>query len=386
MECGLLQAREGRGFLFEHPHTASSWEHDSVVVLARTAGFVKSTFDVCVWVGFTSEPLPHGKKNSVLGNVPQVHRRLDKQRCTCECTVPWKGTMQKHRRIEGAEHRSAAIRERQSCHGEEGSFLQNPAKKGVSWTCVLFIQAGGCQSLRFLVKHCRSSRAKHSTNKRRPVEKKWSAEGKGMAAVGTCWAWMQRLCCTAMICERGLQAARGVHSLCGTGRESRRREGLHGRRVLLPRGWTSSLGPYAGHRLGGAGGRKRGGRMGQFWAGRVWTFLDDFGRFWTSLDDFGRCWTILDDFGRGGSKIKQTILDDLAGRFWTILGPHGTPQVLPDIHLEREGEGGDSKEAWLELVRCEYMLPPCMLNILPRSPTPKQGLHTSGCNPSLQVC
>ena len=95
MQVCRMQYDGGRGFGFEHPGDATSWQEPCVLDMSGRAGVYIAKFDQCRF-GLTSpagEPLK--KRTHVMTNVKEVLDELDGKFCNCLPNT--------HRRVSGYE-------------------------------------------------------------------------------------------------------------------------------------------------------------------------------------------------------------------------------------------------------------------------------------------
>lgn len=81
--CCKLQYTDGRGFIFEHPWTATSWHRAPLVELAALDGVASIDFDQCSTglVGPNGQSIK--KRTKLLTNVPGVIVRFSAHQCSC---------------------------------------------------------------------------------------------------------------------------------------------------------------------------------------------------------------------------------------------------------------------------------------------------------------
>ena len=93
VSCCKSQYDAGRGFIFEHPWKATSWQRQPLVELAGLDGVGSIDFDQCCTglVGPNGQPIK--KRTKLLTNIPPVLLRFSQHQCSCSM---------KHLRIEGA--------------------------------------------------------------------------------------------------------------------------------------------------------------------------------------------------------------------------------------------------------------------------------------------
>ena len=82
--CCAEQHRNGRFFVFEHPHTATSWHMTPLLDLHALAGVAEVDFDQCA-TGLVAPGtgLPIKKRTRLLTNLPEILFRFAHLQCTC---------------------------------------------------------------------------------------------------------------------------------------------------------------------------------------------------------------------------------------------------------------------------------------------------------------
>lgn len=78
-----LQAKNGRGFIFEHPRGALSWQNPQVVSLQRRTPTLLCCFDMCRFGlhAFEDNDRFHKKATMLLTNLPEVHQLIHGKMC-----------------------------------------------------------------------------------------------------------------------------------------------------------------------------------------------------------------------------------------------------------------------------------------------------------------
>jgi hypothetical protein len=84
MKLCSLQLDAKRGFIFDHPQSASRWSRRAVSAVANRAGVDKVVFDGCKY-GLTTPltGLPMRKPTTLLTNLPSVIKEFSGKRCQC---------------------------------------------------------------------------------------------------------------------------------------------------------------------------------------------------------------------------------------------------------------------------------------------------------------
>ena len=86
MEFCMMQIRQCRYFVFEHPQGASSWSYPCVKRIAAHATVHKVTMDMCRFGLVSPGGQPMRKRTTIMTNCMALVARL--QGMTCACTVP----------------------------------------------------------------------------------------------------------------------------------------------------------------------------------------------------------------------------------------------------------------------------------------------------------
>ena len=80
-ELAWHQIQEGRYFVFEHPLSASSWQTESLQLLAEADGVSRVEIDMCAF-GLQVGPDEYSKKpTAILTNCEWVRKQLEGRRC-----------------------------------------------------------------------------------------------------------------------------------------------------------------------------------------------------------------------------------------------------------------------------------------------------------------
>ena len=82
-DVAVKQAEEGRGFIFEHPASASSWDIDAVQTMMGLPGAQVSKFDQCRYDLRGPGGKLMKKATKLLSNLPQIHAEFHGKTCQC---------------------------------------------------------------------------------------------------------------------------------------------------------------------------------------------------------------------------------------------------------------------------------------------------------------
>ena len=84
VRCCAEQHRNGRFFIFEHPHAASSWRTQPLLDLHALDGIDHVDFDQCA-TGLVAPGtgLPIKKRTRFLTDIPEIIRRFSQLQCAC---------------------------------------------------------------------------------------------------------------------------------------------------------------------------------------------------------------------------------------------------------------------------------------------------------------
>ena len=82
-DVATKQSDSGRGWIFEHPATASSWDLECVQEMAELPGAQVSTFDQCRYELRGPAGGLMKKRTKLLSNLPQIHAEFAAKTCRC---------------------------------------------------------------------------------------------------------------------------------------------------------------------------------------------------------------------------------------------------------------------------------------------------------------